>query len=164
MDDKEEEDPTRRTRTTSWMRRPSTATLTARGIAKAEEYFHVENLSDPENATLSHHINQAIKAHGVMKRDIDYVVKDGEVIIVDEFTGRLMFGRRYYRGPAPGHRGQGGRHRGQREQDPGHHHLPELLPPVRQAVRHDRHRHDRGRRSSGPSTSWTSWRSPPTGP
>ena len=75
-----------------------TVTLTARGIAKAEEFFHVENLSDPENATLSHHINQAIKAHGVMKRDIDYVVKDGEVIIVDEFTGRLMFGRRYSNG------------------------------------------------------------------
>ena len=75
-----------------------TAMLTARGIAKAEEFFHVENLSDPENATLSHHINQAIKAHGVMKRDIDYVVKDGEVIIVDEFTGRLMFGRRYSNG------------------------------------------------------------------
>ncbi len=72
-----------------------TATLTARGIAKAEEFFHIENLSDPENATLSHHINQAIKAHGTMKRDIDYVVKDGEVIIVDEYTGRLMFGRRY---------------------------------------------------------------------
>ena len=75
-----------------------TAMLTARGIAKAEEFFHVDNLSDPENATLSHHINQAIKAHGVMKRDIDYVVKDGEVIIVDEFTGRLMFGRRYSNG------------------------------------------------------------------
>ena len=75
-----------------------TAMLTARGISKAEEFFHVENLSDPENATLSHHINQAIKAHGVMKRDIDYVVKDGEVIIVDEFTGRLMFGRRYSNG------------------------------------------------------------------
>ena len=72
-----------------------TATLTARGIAKAEEFFHLDNLSDPENSTISHHINQAIKAHGVMKRDIDYVVKDGEVIIVDEFTGRLMFGRRY---------------------------------------------------------------------
>ena len=72
-----------------------TATLTARGVAKAEEYFHIENLSDPENATLSHHINQAIKAHGTMKKDIDYVVKDGEVIIVDEYTGRLMFGRRY---------------------------------------------------------------------
>ena len=75
-----------------------TATLTARGIAKAEEFFHLDNLSDPENSTIAHHINQAIKAHGTMKRDIDYVVKDGEVIIVDEFTGRLMFGRRYSEG------------------------------------------------------------------
>ena len=70
-------------------------TLTARGIAKAEKAFNVENLADPENSTLSHHINQAIRARGLMKRDIDYVVKDGEVIIVDEFTGRLMYGRRY---------------------------------------------------------------------
>ena len=70
-----------------------TATLTARGIQKAEQAFQIENLADPENTTLSHHINQAIKAHGVMKRDIDYVVKEGQVIIVDEFTGRLMFGR-----------------------------------------------------------------------
>ncbi len=75
-----------------------TATLTAQGIAKAEQAFNVENLSDPENTTLSHHINQAIKARGVMNRDIDYVVKDGEVIIVDEFTGRLMYGRRYNEG------------------------------------------------------------------
>ena len=75
-----------------------TATLTARGIAKAEQAFNIENLADPENTTLSHHINQAIKAHGVMKRDIDYVVKEGQVIIVDEFTGRLMFGRRYNEG------------------------------------------------------------------
>ncbi len=75
-----------------------TATLTLRGIRKAEEFFHIENLAEPENAELSHHINQAIKAHGVMKRDIDYVVKDNEVIIVDEFTGRLMFGRRYNEG------------------------------------------------------------------
>ncbi|MCI9120835.1 MAG: preprotein translocase subunit SecA [Oscillibacter sp.] len=75
-----------------------TATLTARGIAKAEEYFHLDNLSDPSNSTISHHINQALKAHGTMKRDIDYVVKDGEVIIVDEFTGRLMLGRRYSNG------------------------------------------------------------------
>ena len=75
-----------------------TATLTARGIAKAEEFFHLDNLSDPENSTIAHHINQAIKAHGTMKRDVDYVVKDGEVIIVDEFTGRLMFGRRYSEG------------------------------------------------------------------
>ena len=75
-----------------------TATLTARGIKKAEEAFNIENLADAENTTLSHHINQAIKARGVMKRDIDYVVKDGQVIIVDEFTGRLMFGRRYNEG------------------------------------------------------------------
>ncbi|MCF2557759.1 preprotein translocase subunit SecA [Fournierella massiliensis] len=71
------------------------ATLTQSGIAKAEKYFNVENLSDADNMNLLHHINQAIKARGVMKRDIDYVVKDGEVIIVDEFTGRLMLGRRY---------------------------------------------------------------------
>ena len=75
-----------------------TATLTARGIQKAEQAFQIENLADPENTTLSHHINQAIKAHGVMKRDIDYVVKEGQVIIVDEFTGRLMYGRRYNEG------------------------------------------------------------------
>ena len=75
-----------------------TATLTARGVAKAEEFFSLENLSDPENSTIAHHINQAIKAHGVMKRDVDYVLKDGEIIIVDEFTGRLMFGRRYSEG------------------------------------------------------------------
>ena len=72
-----------------------TVTLTARGIAKAEQQFQVANLADPENTTLSHHINQAIRARGLMRRDIDYVVKDGEVIIVDEFTGRLMYGRRY---------------------------------------------------------------------
>ena len=74
------------------------ATLTARGIAKAEKAFGLENLADMENATLAHHINQALKAHGIMKRDIDYIVKDGEIIIVDEFTGRLMLGRRYSEG------------------------------------------------------------------
>ena len=74
------------------------ATLTKSGIQKAEQYFNVENLSDPDNLTLSHHLNIAIKAHGVMKRDIDYVVKDGEVLIVDEFTGRIMIGRRYNEG------------------------------------------------------------------
>jgi len=72
-----------------------TATLTAKGVKKAEQFFGIENLSDPENMTILHHVNQAIKAHGLMKRDRDYVVKDGEVIIVDEFTGRLMYGRRY---------------------------------------------------------------------
>ena len=72
--------------------------LTASGIAKAEQFFGVENLADPDNTTLHHHINQAMKARGLMKRDIDYVVKDGQVIIVDEFTGRLMYGRRYNEG------------------------------------------------------------------
>ncbi len=72
-----------------------TATLTPEGVKKAEKAFGIENLTDPENMTISHHINQAIKANGVMRRDKDYVVKDGQVIIVDEFTGRLMFGRRY---------------------------------------------------------------------
>ena len=75
-----------------------TVTLTARVIANAEQQFQVANLADPENTTLSHHINQAIRARGLMRRDIDYVVKDGEVIIVDEFTGRLMYGRRYSEG------------------------------------------------------------------
>ena len=75
-----------------------TASLTASGIAKAEKFFGIENLADVENTTLSHHINQAMKARGVMKRDIDYVVKDGQIIIVDEFTGRLMYGRRYNEG------------------------------------------------------------------
>ena len=75
-----------------------TATLTKRGVKKAEEFFHLDNLTDPDNITIQHHINQAIKAYGTMKRDINYVVKDGEVIIVDEFTGRLMYGRRYNEG------------------------------------------------------------------
>ncbi len=75
-----------------------TVSLTASGIAKAERHFGVENLADPENATLSHHLNQAMKARGLMKKDIDYVVKDGQIIIVDEFTGRLMYGRRYNEG------------------------------------------------------------------
>ena len=72
-----------------------TAVLTEAGVKKAEQFFNIENLSDPENTTLSHHINQAIKAHGVMMKDVDYVNKDGQIIIVDSFTGRMMFGRRY---------------------------------------------------------------------
>ena len=74
------------------------ATLTQKGIKKAEEYFKLENLNDIENSTIVHHVNQALRAHGVMKRDIDYIVKDGEVLIVDEFTGRIMYGRRYNNG------------------------------------------------------------------
>ncbi len=75
-----------------------TATLTKTGIAKAEAAFNIENLMDAENLTLQHHINQALKAHGTMTRDVDYVVKDGQVLIVDEFTGRIMLGRRYSEG------------------------------------------------------------------
>ena len=74
------------------------ATLTQKGIKKAEEYFKLENFNDIENSTIVHHVNQALRAHGVMKRDIDYIVKDGEVLIVDEFTGRIMYGRRYNNG------------------------------------------------------------------
>lgn len=75
-----------------------TVTLTASGVKKAEEYFNIDNLTDPENITIQHHVNQAIRAHGIMKRDVDYVINDGEIIIVDEFTGRLMYGRRYNEG------------------------------------------------------------------
>ena len=75
-----------------------TATITPHGVTKAEKYFNVQNLTDPENTTLMHHINQAIKGHGCMHQDVDYVVRDGQIVIVDEFTGRLMFGRRYNEG------------------------------------------------------------------
>ena len=75
-----------------------TVTLTASGVKAAEKYFGIENLNDAENIEISHHINQAIRAHGIMNRDVDYVVKDGEVLIVDEFTGRIMYGRRYNEG------------------------------------------------------------------
>ena len=93
-----------------------------------------------ENSTLSHHINQALKAHGVMRRDIDYVVKDGEIIIVDEFTGRLMLGRRYSEGLHQAIEAKEHVDVQKREQDPCHDHVPELFPSVRQALRHDRHR------------------------
>ncbi|MFI3312462.1 MAG: preprotein translocase subunit SecA [Eubacteriales bacterium] len=76
----------------------NTVTLTAKGIAKAESFFSIENLGDPENATIAHHVNQAMRARGIMQKDVDYVIKDGEIIIVDEHTGRLMFGRRYNEG------------------------------------------------------------------
>ena len=119
-----------------------TATLTARGIAKAEQYFEIENLSDPENSTIAHHINQAIKAHGTMKRDIDYVVKDGEVVIVDEFTGRLMFGRRAAEGlhqaiEAKEHVTVA------REQDARDHHLQNYFPAFTSS-RYDWYGADRG--------------------
>ena len=95
MDDKQDQDEMNESADYIIDEKAKTATITRRGVKKAEQHFNVENLMDPENMTLLHHINQALKAHGVMKNDIDYVVKDGEVIIVDEFTGRLMLGRRF---------------------------------------------------------------------
>ena len=96
IDDKQDQDEINETAVYIIDEKAKTATITRRGVKKAEEAFNVENLMDPDNMTLLHHINQAIKAHGIMKADIDYVVKDGEVIIVDEFTGRLMLGRRLH--------------------------------------------------------------------
>ncbi|MCI7804448.1 MAG: preprotein translocase subunit SecA [Oscillospiraceae bacterium] len=95
MDDKQDQDEINENVDYIIDEKAKTATITRAGVKKAEKYFNVVNLMDPENMTLLHHINQALKAHGVMHADIDYVVKDGEVIIVDEFTGRLMLGRRF---------------------------------------------------------------------
>ncbi|MBE6732802.1 MAG: preprotein translocase subunit SecA [Ruminococcaceae bacterium] len=98
MDDKASDDQTNYDGDYVVDEKARTATLTPSGVKKAEQYFCIENLNDTENISIAHHVNQAIRAHGIMKRDVDYVVKDGEVIIVDEFTGRLMFGRRYNEG------------------------------------------------------------------
>lgn len=95
MDDKQDQETVNENADYIIDEKAKTATITRRGIKKAEEYFAVENLMDPENMTLLHHINQAIKANGVMRKDIDYIVEDGEVIIIDEFTGRKMLGRRF---------------------------------------------------------------------
>ncbi len=98
MDDKASDDETNYDGDYVVDEKAHTATLTPAGVKKAEDYFGIENLNDTENIAIAHHVNQAIRAHGIMKRDVDYVVKDGEVIIVDEHTGRLMFGRRYNEG------------------------------------------------------------------
>ncbi len=98
MDDKATDDQTNYDGDYVVDEKAHTATLTPSGVKKAEDYFGIENLNDSENIAIAHHVNQAIRAHGIMRRDVDYVVKDGEVIIVDEFTGRLMFGRRYNEG------------------------------------------------------------------
>ena len=108
-----------------------TATLTASGVKKAEEYFGLDNLTDGDNMQIQHHINQAIKAHGIMQRDVDYVVKDGEVIIRRRVHRPPHARPPLQRGPAPGHRGQGGREGRAGEQDARHDYLPELLPHVR---------------------------------
>ncbi|MBE6853552.1 MAG: preprotein translocase subunit SecA [Ruminococcus sp.] len=95
MDDKEDQDELNKEYDYIIDEKAKSATITRTGVKKAEKHFNIENLMDPDNMTLLHHVNQALKANGIMKRDIDYVVKDGEVIIVDEFTGRLMMGRRF---------------------------------------------------------------------
>ena len=123
-----------------------TVTLTQSGVEKAEAYFGIENLTDADNMQLQHHINQAIRAHGIMQRDVDYVVKDDEVIIVDEFTGRLMLGRRYNEGLHQAIEAKEGvkvERESKTIEIPRHHHLPELLPDVQQALGHDRNRPDR---------------------
>ncbi len=95
MDDKQDQEEINENADYIVDEKSKTATITRRGVKKAEEYFAVENLMDPENMTLLHHVNQALKANGVMRKDIDYIVEDGEVVIIDEFTGRKMLGRRF---------------------------------------------------------------------
>jgi len=121
------------------------ATLTEEGVTKVERILGIGNISDPEHVDLMHHIQQAVRAHACYKKDVDYVVKDGQVIIVDEFTGRLMFGRRYSDGLHQAIEAQEGCEGGAGEPDARDHHLPELLPHVPEAGRHDRHGQDRGR-------------------
>ena len=115
-------------------------------VMLAEKGLMKGSLYDIENVSLVHHINSALKAHKLFQRDRDYIVKGGEVVIIDEFTGRMMPGPALLGRPAPGARGQGARRDPAREPDAGLDHLPELLPPLQEARRHDRHRLDRGER------------------
>ncbi len=123
-----------------------TATLTEEGVSKCERLLNLGNLYDPANMDIIHHVYQALRAHALFEKDVDYVVKDGEVIIVDEFTGRQMPGRRWSDGLAPGRRSQGRREDRARKSDARHHHLPELFPHVQEAFGHDRYRGNRSSR------------------
>ena len=121
-------------------------------LTKAEEFFGIENLTDPDNLTIQHHVNQAIKANGVMKLDVDYVVKDGEVIIVDEFTGRLMYGRRFNEGlhqPLRLKRRKGS----ERKQDSCYNHYSRTTSVFTKAFGYDRYCSDKSRKNSRKSTS-----------
>ena len=124
----------------------------------------IDNLYKDSNGALVNHLNQALRAEALYHKDVEYVVQNGEVLIVDEFTGRILDGPALLRGPAPGHRGQGERADPRREPDPRHHHPAELLPHVRGAGGHDRHGQDRGGRVPRRSTSSRWCRSPPTRP
>ena len=118
------------------------------GVEFVEDQLGIDNLYEAANSPLVSYLNNALKAKELFMRDKDYIVRDGEVLIVDEFTGRVLARPPLQRGHAPGHRGQGkGRDQG-REPDAGHHHAAELLPALRQARRDDRHRADRGRRAA----------------
>ena len=116
--------------------------LTEDGVAKCEAYFDVENFSDPENMEINHHVLQALKARNMMKRDVDYIVKDGEIVIVDEFTGRLMFGRRYSDGLHQAIEAKENVSRAFRVQDTGDDNTAELLQDVSEAGRNDRYSQD----------------------
>ena len=123
-----------------------TVSPTERGVKRAEEFIGVDNLYLSEHGSLVNHLVQALKAESLYRRDKDYAVVDGEVMIIDEFTGRILEGQALVGGPAPGGRGEGERRDRRGEPDPGDDHPPELLPPLRQALGHDRHRADRGDR------------------
>ena len=123
-------------------------TLTETGVAKVERLLGVHNLYDPRQIDTLHHVQQALKAHAIFKRDVDYVVKEGEVIIVDEFTGRLMPGRRWSDGLHQVGGSQGARPYSRGKPDPGDHHDSKLLPHVQEARGHDRYRRYRGARVS----------------
>ncbi len=123
-----------------------TVAITELGVAKAERFLRIDHLYRAENGHLVNHLIQSLRAESLYKRDVDYAVIDGEVKIIDEFTGRILDGRRWSEGSAPGDRGQGGRLDPGGEPDARDDHLPELLPPLRQALGHDRHGADRGDR------------------
>ena len=123
-----------------------TITVTDEGWEKVERLLGIGNIADPENWDLKHHVETAIKAHALYRRDVEYVVKDGEVLIVDEFTGRLMPGRRWSDGLHQAVEAKEQREDRAREPDAGHHHLPELFPHVQEAGRHDRYGGNRSRR------------------
>ena len=148
--------------TTRSTRRSAPSASSESGVEKVEDYLGIENLYDPVNTPLVSFLNNAIKAKELYKRDKDYVVMNGEVLIVDEFTGRILHGRRYNEGMHQAIEAKGGCADPEREPDAGHDHAAELLPPLRQAGRDDRHRHDRGERVLTRSTSSAWSRSPRT--
>ena len=132
-----------------------TCHLTDEGVREAEQLAGVESFYTAGNMEWPHLIDNALKAHHLYKRDVNYVVQDGEVVIVDEFTGRLMPGRQWSDGLHQAVEAKEGVQDQGREPDAGHDHAAELLQALREDLRHDRHGHDRGRTSSGRSTSST---------